>query len=316
MDAEDQLVEKLASQFISSTYTNVRSNSCSVASLTVLILECVQTFELERELIWALKWNHIELMYLFNRYFPLAVLSVLVYYNSTPPYLSPSACQMLFSIPSMGIAVCILVADVLLYLRLYALSQRTKLIKLFLIVNATAVIAICMIFFSLYLSSYEFIESPYPQLTGCLGLTHGASHYILICYSALFYSSIVTMVLSLYYGLRLYWNSRQSRLIQILYRDGAFYFITIALMSIANGVVAMAARSRYRFLLAAPQGVAHNILAARMILHLRETARAEMEKRAHSESTTSPAWDFATVPGSDSKNGTDGIELNTHCDDM
>ncbi|KAH6902715.1 hypothetical protein BKA70DRAFT_1304357 [Coprinopsis sp. MPI-PUGE-AT-0042] len=310
MDAEDQLVEKLASQFISSTYTNY----FHIASLTVLILECVQTFELEHwnsvELIWALKWNHIELMYLFNRYFPLAVLSVLVYSHAsssvTAAYLRP--------LP-VGIAVCILVADVLLYLRLYALSQRTKLIKLFLIVNATAVIAICMIFFSLYLSSYEFIESPYPQLTGCLGLTHGASHYILICYSALFYSSIVTMVLSLYYGLRLYWNSRQSRLIQILYRDGAFYFITIALMSIAMALL-LWPLSRYRFLLAALRAVAHNILAARMILHLRETARAEMEKRAHSESTTSPAWDFATVPGSDSKNGTDGIELNTHCDDM
>ena len=49
----------------------------------------------------------------------------------------------------------------------------------------------------------------------------------------------VTMVLSLYYGLRLYWTSRESQLIQILYRDGAFYFITIALMSVANGVVAM-----------------------------------------------------------------------------
>lgn len=58
----------------------------------------------------------------------------------------------------------------------------------------------------------------------------------------LYVFATVTMLLSLYYGFRLYWHSRESRLIQILYRDGAFYFVTIALMSIANGVVAMAAR--------------------------------------------------------------------------
>jgi hypothetical protein len=36
------------------------------------------------------------------------------------------------------------------------------------------------------------------------------------------------MGLSIWYGLKMYWSSRESHLIKVLYRDGAFYFITIA----------------------------------------------------------------------------------------
>jgi hypothetical protein len=38
----------------------------------------------------------------------------------------------------------------------------------------------------------------------------------------------VTAGLSLWFGLRMYWITPNSRLLNIFYRDGAFYFVTIA----------------------------------------------------------------------------------------
>ncbi|TFK24449.1 hypothetical protein FA15DRAFT_741185 [Coprinopsis marcescibilis] len=270
----------------------------SVKMVSPKILEFVQTVDLEVTLIWPIKWNYIKAIFFINRYLPFFVVTSLIYYNVAPP-ISAYDCKILFSVPSMGVAVCILVADALLYVRLWAISGRTRIVKLFLIVNLTIVVSVCLVTFALYLYLGSFVPSPNPELVGCVGQSYGAGKYVMICYAALFYSAIVTMGLSLWYGMRLYRLSPHSRLIKILARDGSFYFVTIAALSIVNGMVAVLAPARYRFLLAVPQGVAHNILSTRMILHLRETARTEMGfGTSHEGQTVRPlSREFhATVP--------------------
>ncbi|EFI28298.1 hypothetical protein CC1G_13827 [Coprinopsis cinerea okayama7 len=306
---DDYVYQRLVAQVVSSRYTNY----CNVASLTVLILEYMQTFDLERSLIWPIKWNHVKLIYVINRYLPFPVVVALVYYNVAPPIFSERACKYLFSVPSMGIAVCILIADALLYIRLYALSGRTRPVKFFLLANVTLVVVVALTFFALYLAAGRFIQSPAPELAGCFGATSGAGKYVMICYATLLYSAIVTMGLSIWYGLKMYWSSRESHLIKVLYRDGAFYFITIAVMSIANGIFSIGAPARYRFLLAVPQAVMHNILATRMILHLRETARSEM---GFSSDVVNHSYGFhATISRRKSgDNGRSTLGLDT-CDD-
>ncbi|TFK22972.1 hypothetical protein FA15DRAFT_595148 [Coprinopsis marcescibilis] len=259
--------QKILSQIISSRFTNV--------SFKRILLEYFQTFTLEATLIWPIKWNYIKYVFFVNRYLPFVVVAHVIYYNVAPGPLTPHDCKILFSVPAMGIAVGILVADVLLYIRLYALSGRSRLIQLFLIGNLASVVIVCVTSFALYLVAGKWIPTTDPERVVCLGQSSGGT-YVMICYATLLYSAVVTMGLSLWYGLRLYRVSRNNRLIKILYRDGSFYFVTIAVFSIANGLVAMLAPARYRFLLAVPQGVLHNILSTRMILHLRETARAEM----------------------------------------
>ncbi|KAH6903097.1 hypothetical protein BKA70DRAFT_1303245 [Coprinopsis sp. MPI-PUGE-AT-0042] len=264
--------EKLISQYISSTYTNYLICAC----LTLLALEYLQTLGIEISLLWPTPWTPVKVVYSINRYLPFVALAVLAFYNDSPPYVSPKACQILFSAPSMGIACTILTADILLYIRLYALSGRQRCMKIFLTVHISVIVVICLTCFALYLSRHRWITSPYPNIQSCVGQTLGSGRFVLICYATLLYSSLFTAALSLWFALRMYWITPNSRLMNIFYRDGAFYFVTIAVMSITNAIVAMVAPVKYRLLLAVPQGVAHNVLAARMVLHLHETALDDM----------------------------------------
>ncbi|KAH6902498.1 hypothetical protein BKA70DRAFT_1307136 [Coprinopsis sp. MPI-PUGE-AT-0042] len=219
--------EKLISQYISSTYTNV-----SCACLTLLVSSgYLQTLGIEISLLWPTPWTPVKVVYSINRYLPFVALAVLAFYNDSPPYVSPKACQILFSAPSSNCC------DLLDLLRTVPLSR------------------------------HRWITSPYPNIQSCVGQTLGSGRFVLICYATLLYSSLFTAALSLWFALRMYWITPNSRLMNIFYRDGAFYFVTIAVMSITNAIVAM---------VALPQGVAHNVLAARMVLHLHETALDDM----------------------------------------
>ncbi|KAH6902696.1 hypothetical protein BKA70DRAFT_1304251 [Coprinopsis sp. MPI-PUGE-AT-0042] len=248
--------EKLISQYISSTYTNV-----SCACLTLLALEYLQTLGIEISLLWPTPWTPVKIS-------TFVALAVLAFYNDAPPYVSPKACQILFSAPS-----------ILLYIRLYALSGRQRCMKIFLTVHISVIVVICLTCFALYLSRHRWITSPYPSIQSCVGQTLGSGRFVLICYATLLYSSLFTAALSLWFALRMYWITPNSRLMNIFYRDGAFYFVTIAVMSITNAIVAMVAPVRsgfYSVYFGRPQGVAHNVLAARMVLHLHETALDDM----------------------------------------
>ncbi|EAU80630.2 hypothetical protein CC1G_10197 [Coprinopsis cinerea okayama7 len=125
-----------------------------------------------------------------------------------------------------------------------------------------------------FLGTWEVTTQPTPP--GCFSsLPEG--QLIMIAYVLVLYSGFMTMILCLYYGFRMYWTERETgRLIKIFYRDGAIYFVILSAMSIANAVAALFLPSRYRFLLAPPQAVAHSTLSIRMILHLREGARKQM----------------------------------------
>ncbi|KAJ3510534.1 hypothetical protein NMY22_g15952 [Coprinellus aureogranulatus] len=281
--------KQFESQVFSSRYTNY----FAVASLAILvspssfrkycalngpiqIADYLQTLDLEIALIWPTKWNLVKIMYFINRYLPLAFLPVIIYYNAAPGPLSPETCKTLFSVPCMGIAFCLLISEVILYIRVYALSGKTRPMVIFLVVHGGTIILTCLVLFAYYLALGKFAPSPYPELAGCFGVSSGNSKYVVVCFALVLYSGLVTMSLCIWCGLKTYWISRHSRLVKIFYRDGTFYFVMLVALSLTNGFVALLAPAKYRFMLAIPQEVMHNVITSRMILHLREQARQGM----------------------------------------
>ncbi|KAH6902682.1 hypothetical protein BKA70DRAFT_512492 [Coprinopsis sp. MPI-PUGE-AT-0042] len=259
--------EVLASGYISSRYTNY----LICASLTTLVLELVQTLQLEVELVWKGPSVPVKTLYFVNRYFPFVALAVLVLYNDAPSGLSPRACQILFSASTVGMALTMLAADILVYIRLYALSGRSRGMKVFLVVHISVVAVTCLTCLGLYISQDRWISSPDAALKACVGQTPGLGRFMMACAVTLLYNSLFTAGLSLWFGLRIHRSIANGVLRNVLYRDGAVYIITIAIVSVANAIVASFAPERYRLLLVVPQGVAHNLLASRMVLHIRKS---------------------------------------------
>ncbi|TFK22973.1 hypothetical protein FA15DRAFT_695374 [Coprinopsis marcescibilis] len=287
----DGLPPRFADQMASS----LMANYFNVACLVVLALEYIQTVEREAHLIWPTKWTYVKAIFVLNRYLPLALVPPIVYYN-VAPVLPALTCKLLFSVPArtlvyfnhysssniatVGFTFSILVADALLYIRIYAVSGRSKAMRAILLINALIVVGLALAPFTFYLVKTVYIVSPFPDLAGCFGSEPGPVVLVMVSYGSLLYSAIVTASLFVFYRIRLNRTLQANPLLKVLYRDGTLYFLSIVAMSTINGLVAVLAPDRFRFLLAIPQGVLHNILATRMVLDIRETARSDMGFRS------------------------------------
>ncbi|TFK20540.1 hypothetical protein FA15DRAFT_673388 [Coprinopsis marcescibilis] len=278
-------------RFLDQIASSLLANYFNVASLVVLTLEYFQTVGQEAKLIWPTQWSYVKVIFILNRYLPLALVPPIIYYN-VAPLLPALTCKLLFTVPAIGIACSILVADALLYIRIYAVSGRSTIMRNILVANALCVFGLALGPWAFYLIKTVFIDSPFPELSGCFGSEPGPVYLVMVTFGSLLYSTIVTAALFVFYAVRLSRTSRANPLLKVLYIDGALYFISIAALSIINGLVAVLAPDRYRFLLAIPQAVFHNILAARMVLDIREAARTDMGFRSVSGSKRETVGEF------------------------
>ncbi|KAH6906613.1 hypothetical protein BKA70DRAFT_1286418 [Coprinopsis sp. MPI-PUGE-AT-0042] len=274
---------------VTQTLSLVYARYAIAPTMTIVVLEYLQLLDLEQSLIWPSKWTLSKALFLANRYLPFWFVTIFLYYNSAPNSTSPTTCRTLFSVATVGMIIAALCADAVLYLRLYALSKQARVTKIVLITNYTLVGIVCVVGIGLFLPSETFVPSPnlLPQ-TPCFHWGNKATTiWLTVCYGALLYSSLFTTALSLWYGVKLYLSMRPmppSTLIKIFHRDGAIYFVCIATISLVNAFIARVAPLQYRYLLSTTQGMVHSVLAARMILHLREVARQDVP--IHSRSST------------------------------
>ncbi|TFK22974.1 hypothetical protein FA15DRAFT_705889 [Coprinopsis marcescibilis] len=258
-------------------YYNIIS---AAISITVLFAEYFQTLELEVELVWPSEWSLVKFLYFTNRMMPFIAIPFSLLYNMAPTP-SPSFCKSVFLVCCIGIWSCIIISEAVLYIRLYALAGRGRKMRWFLICNAFCGIKVAFtggfLLTILYVTSGSWNGSQSSKVVpGCFGNMSGQGHLLLVAYLLILYSGLMTMAFCVYFGLKVYWKSKPSPLIRIFYRDGTFYFVALAVMSIANGAAALFLPSRFRFLLTPPQAVMHSTLAIRMILHLREESRQEL----------------------------------------
>ncbi|KAH6885637.1 hypothetical protein BKA70DRAFT_114784 [Coprinopsis sp. MPI-PUGE-AT-0042] len=253
-------------------YRSARDNRYFIyGSLTVLFLEFVQMFPLEMHHIWPIPWTPVKMLYVTNRYFPFIAVAMLAAYHSVPRGFSPKACQILFSVPSLAITFSIFAAEILIYIRIYALSGCQRSMRMFLTAHMFTMVIVCISSYAVYLSRHTWFGGP-EYFSSCISLTLGTGPLMVVYYVVLLYNSLFTAGLSLWLVLRIHWMTPKSHLLSALYQDGALYFVAIALMSILNTIYAISSRT----FVVVPQGVAHNVLAVRMVLHLRETALRDM----------------------------------------
>ncbi|EAU89002.2 hypothetical protein CC1G_10698 [Coprinopsis cinerea okayama7 len=196
------------------------------------LAEYIQTLELEVSLVWPSPWNHVKIVYFLNRLVPFMIIICGIYW---------------------GVALSILISELILYFRVYALSGRGRVIKHFIVINGVLIWASSLALVGKYLElgTWTTYESN-SRILGCTTSSTSANHsqLIMISYAILLYSGIAMMVLSVYYGLRGYWRSKHSPLVKVFYRDGTFYFIALTVMATLNGVAAILLPWQYRFLMA------------------------------------------------------------------
>ncbi|TFK22977.1 hypothetical protein FA15DRAFT_705892 [Coprinopsis marcescibilis] len=270
----DQRIDtsEMESQYLSMFFSVVSA----LISITFLLAEYFQTLEMEVALIWPTAWGRTKVLYFVARFLPFLTTPVTVYYNLvTNP--TPSSCQFMFSIGyAVGAFICAAVAELVVYARIYALAGRRKTVFWFLFANSVIVFVGGISLVALHAVSGSWHPSQFaPTVPGCFSDLPVNATLVVSAFAILLYSNLLTMCISVYYGLRVFWALRHRFLIRIFYRDGTFYFTGSAALSITNAVLALMLPPRYRFLFTLPQVVMHSTLSTRMILHLREGAKRD-----------------------------------------
>ncbi|KAH6901457.1 hypothetical protein BKA70DRAFT_689281 [Coprinopsis sp. MPI-PUGE-AT-0042] len=155
--------------------------------------------------------------------------------------------------------------------------MKTILIAHYVVVSLTSLAGMAMFLYSRQAGPPTHLSG----LAACVSIPSlTADRWAIVQYALLLYSAAFTMLLSLWYGARLFWSVQPTppafMLVRIFYADGVFYFAVITAISTANILVSIHAPRHYHLILVIPQTVVHGILATRMILHLREVARVQL----------------------------------------
>ncbi|KAF9464917.1 hypothetical protein BDZ94DRAFT_1320782 [Collybia nuda] len=243
----------------------------NVASLAVLVYDYFQTLELEVELVWKSSWSISKVVFLLARY-PTFVDVPLILYYTLNQGMSYDTCSVVNAVTSWSTAVGIGMAEVILLLRTYALWNNSRKVLIALIVLYISIYTPVVVVLAIFLRSLQHGAPPLPIIRGCYPVS--GSNILFADFVLLMLYESTVMVLTIWIGVKRYLHSR-NRLVMTLYRDGVSYFIYIFMISCSYIIVLLACPPEYVDLLNTFQRVMHSILSTRILLHVRDTARAQ-----------------------------------------
>lgn len=268
-----------------------------VAACAMIVYDYMLTFRMEVDLVWKSKWNVVKILFLFQRYMPFADVCYLSVYRQLAFNLSDVDCTWLMHTTGFMFITGFLASEALLSIRVFALWNRDIRLAIFLPILFVAVFAPAYYAMYLYVHSIQVAIPPFPGFHGCFVV--GASEAVIWTWALLMVWNTITLALIMIPGIKSRYAGTNSTLANIIYRDGAFYYIYLFIFSSLNIVLSLTLVPAKRPLIASLERGLHSILASRVILHMREQARAQPEcyEDDMEFSSTSAVRTAQSIPG-------------------
>ncbi|KZV73893.1 hypothetical protein PENSPDRAFT_682447 [Peniophora sp. CONT] len=287
--------------------------SCMYA---VCIWDWIISLPNERRYIWKSKWTLVKGLYLFTRYYVLAVVPYLLWAFCTNH--EWSLCRWAFKIPVIVATPNQLGAEAILLVRTYAFFGRDKRVL---------AVLVCMILgllsYQLYVATSAMLPLPFLGETGpCFPMSRPGEAQVLGFFVApLAFDTIITIItLAKAYSMRQR-NGSSSQIIQVFLKEGFFYYFLISGANLMNGIFYFQPHSEMSAIMIPLSVMLSPVLACRMIIDIRARAdhRNVFLSGGQSSGPRRPApappleanpgatTDFAITAGGDV--ATQGIEL-------
>jgi len=248
--------------------------STLVACGTLLVYDFMCTLDQEVAHIWTSPWTVGTVLFFLNRYLPFidTFLSLKLKLSVN----TPDRCQKEFTVVTWLIVAGIIISEVILALRTYAIWQRKRLVLIILCLSSAITFIPAIVVTHIELKSLIYVPSEFP---GCRLST--ASSIIIVAYILLALSETIMAVLT---GIEAYRHLRhsQSRWVLQLYQEGLLFYIYLLCISLANILVPILAPRIFANWLATPQRVMHSVLCNRvLLLILKQRSSSNMTNRVH-----------------------------------
>ncbi|KAF6753322.1 hypothetical protein DFP72DRAFT_902745 [Ephemerocybe angulata] len=250
------------------------------------IADFIHTFSEEVRLMWPIPLSSVKVLFFVARYYTLLHLGLSAM-QGAPRHashhlrsgLTPGECTRAFVQLFISSSMAVLSAEVILYMRVYALSGMNKRLMAYLAIQY-------LVHLRLLTPSPLTVEpSPIPNLPCIPIYIDRSAAGIVFCLSLA--STIAIMAIMVYISRRQY-RDFESSLISLFFRDGVLYFICLSTLTCANIVSSNVAPPPYKFITLEPQVLSHSILATRMLMHLRGWAERDLTMGASHRSV----WDI------------------------
>ncbi|KAJ7028364.1 hypothetical protein C8F04DRAFT_1119801 [Mycena alexandri] len=274
--------------------TNPESNfqlvsRVNVGMLAALTYDTILCINQEYRFVWKSPWNLVKWLYLWTRYstFVDTALSVQL---KTQLHLDESACHAATTFIRVFAIVGIMVTEVILTMRTYAIYGRpTKLLVFFVIMWS----AICGVnIWGMIQWSNTLVQVPGSPAHSCN--LDSSTNAGLVCYRSLLAGDSVIVLLTAWSALRTFSLSRSahrnSTLVTTFYRDGLLFYVAILWILIADVSLENETVPGLKFIADAPLRVMQSLLACRLVIHARAVAA---EENAFPEETELDDWQTA-----------------------
>ncbi|KAF7367274.1 hypothetical protein MSAN_00789400 [Mycena sanguinolenta] len=246
------------------------------ASLTLQGYDWFICLEREVNTIWLSPWRAVKILYLLSRYIPFINLaSALYYYVVHDP--TASMCHRIDAVATWFTAFGIIVSEAMLIMRTYAIFQSSKKVLVLLLVLLGLLVGAALPTVEIFIQSLQYGQPPIGTFDGCYPVS--GSEIIFVSFIAILLFETIIVALTAYSAFRNY-RRESSPMIKVLYRDSLFFFLCIFSITLANVLVAALLPIDYADLLDRLQAAIHSIVSTRIIFHLRQQFRADLDMGA------------------------------------
>ncbi|KAF9267740.1 hypothetical protein L218DRAFT_995320 [Marasmius fiardii PR-910] len=241
-----------------------------VLSAALLVYEIIINLHAEIEYIWMRKWTFVTGLYLLQRYLPIFDTLGFVLHHTFGANLSIIQCSSSHKTAGWFIMVGIVLSEILLTLRVWAVWRRSIPVAIGLVMFYVACWVPSFVLFDRFLSAEKFAPLPLPILRGCF--ITGGNNFLWVCWVLMMVYDTGIFVMILIPGISAYRRGGRSELIETVHQDGVIYYAFIFLTSLINVIVILTLSHDLVHLLSTFERVFHSSLNSRAILHIRQVA--------------------------------------------
>jgi len=192
-------------------------------------------------------------------------VSILRYQLS--PSLSESECRLTFTVAGWSIIVGVMIAEVILVFRTWALWGCSKILGICLTVLCIGIVVSACYFESIFLKSIVFAQLPNLP-TNCAVIS--GNPIVALNFIFVIVVETIVLALTLIKGVQHYRLAENSGFLYVLYRDGVLFYFYLLGFSLLNLIFVVATPHGSPNMLALVQRILHSCLSARVLINLRE----------------------------------------------
>ncbi|KAJ2919788.1 hypothetical protein MD484_g516, partial [Candolleomyces efflorescens] len=215
-----------------------------VSAAILVVADFIHTFPDEVRLMWPTPRSLPKTVFFILRYYAVVHSAFGLMYE-LPRGLTAEQCRPRFILLAVSSILVVTLSEVILYIRVYAFSEKNKKLLAFLVVIFVGFSSVAYYIFARFIFSVEFVTFPLPNIA-CIPMRADGLMLGLV-FSATLGSILVVMLIMIYIAYQEYWEAKGS-LLTIFYRDGISYFVCLSILASANIAVNFAAPGGYRFL--------------------------------------------------------------------